>query len=266
MIPPMLMMLALSVAPQEVNSSAAWTSEPTEGSCNVRQTLPSPASGIRIGLTPGSLDAYVVFFDVPGSLSIPSLTLKYASIKLMPEGTYFGDGAAGPSGLTGERFVSIPVSDPSFLSAFVNSTSISITHTKLGELQAALHAPNEAAEILRTCAREKMQEWGIDSVAWNSLQRPPTPTSPTKTWVGPEDYPSNGSLYGIEGEAVVRLTVAVDGLITSCAGVNPSVPAVLNDAVCAAAKRHGKFNPALDSHSQPTSAPYVISAHFQILR
>src|SRR5437764_12322727 len=120
MTPLLLMMLPLGASPQEVNSSTAWTSEPTEGNCAVRQNLPSPASGIRIGLTPGSLDTYIVFFDLPGSQSIPSVTLRNARVKLSPEGTYFGDGAAGHSGLIGERFVSIPVGDPNFLSALVN--------------------------------------------------------------------------------------------------------------------------------------------------
>jgi protein TonB len=188
--------------------------------------------------------------------------LQNATIKIGVGGAYSSGAHAGPARSEATKFVSVLISDPNLLQTFVAGSYVSIAHPKLGEISAGYRSPALAADALRNCEDKKMADWGIDPNAWHALRSPPRPLGDLISWVRPENHRLWNSANP-NGQAVVRLTIGMDGRVTECHGIDPSVPRELNDAACAGLKRRGRFVPALDFQGNPVSSPYVVVVEFE---
>jgi protein TonB len=71
-----------------------------------------------------------------------------------------------------------------------------------------------------------------------------------------ENYPSRAVRSGTEGTVGVSVTVGPDGQVSACSVSNSSGSDVLDSAACDGMKRYARFDPALDSAGNPTSASW----------
>ncbi|HEX8389077.1 MAG TPA: TonB family protein [Sphingomonas sp.] len=124
--------------------------------------------------------------------------------------------------------------------AVVEAREVAIKASRGPALRFATGALDKPLAALKTCQEAQLRFWGGDPAAMAKL--PPGPT--LATWFGPSDYPAGAIRRGARGRSVALIKVDRAGKAVECRTVRSAGDAALDTAVCAGAKRRGRFNAA----------------------
>jgi hypothetical protein len=254
----LLLLVGASPAHSE-EPSPDWKIRSTFGLCQAQQ-LNGDDYGVRIVRTPASEDTSVVLFDTKSWGNRPSIDLDAASIRV-GEDVAYSSARVGFARSPSTRFASVHFTDPDLLRHFAAASAVSVSHSKLGTMSVTYQSPAVAVEGLQKCEDSKMAAWGINPNAWHALRSRPHPLGDYRDWIRPG---SNKLSRSIAGEATVRLTIATDGRVKDCEGIDPSVAAELNLAACNGLIKNGRYTPAYDAQGNPVESPYVVVAEFSL--
>ena len=77
-------------------------------------------------------------------------------------------------------------------------------------------------------------------------------------WFGPDNYPKEAIRTNRQGRVVVALGIDSTGSVATCAVRVSSGTTALDESTCAAAREHGRFNPATDGKGRPIASTYIL--------
>ena len=122
-----------------------------------------------------------------------------------------------------------------------------------------MHRPMEA---MRACFDELLTHWELDAEAQRTLSRRVAPVG-MASWVPriQASYPSN--LQGQGGRIRIWLVVGPEGKPMSCSVQLHISHTSFEEAACAAAMRHARFEPALDAQGSPIASYYGLTLVFE---
>lgn len=117
-----------------------------------------------------------------------------------------------------------PVRDPQLEAeklALESATGAQVTELKITEpggrkTVLAVGRLDKAFAMLRTCAREKMADAGIDLSVYDKIVRPAFAATPLARLIRSSDYPKEAFPKGHQSVVRVRLKVGADGSVTEC--------------------------------------------------
>lgn len=84
----------------------------------------------------------------------------------------------------------------------------------------------------------------------------PLPKGNPGNWATTSDYPSRALREERQGVTSFRVTVGVDGKVTSCQVTGSSGSPDLDEATCSNVTRRARFTPATDGDGNPTTGSY----------
>jgi outer membrane biosynthesis protein TonB len=124
---------------------------------------------------------------------------------------------------------------------------------------------NEPIEAMRDCVREAVTRWGLDSNAQETLSQTVRPLRQVD-WVKRtmEAYPPDMRSQQKSARVPIRLIIGTDGTPTNCVASKGSAELAFEQAACATAMRHYRFDPALDADRQPVMSYYITTIVYQI--
>lgn len=116
--------------------------------------------------------------------------------------------------------------------------------------------PNAATALAatRACEDDLLAKWGVDPAAFHALRSPPK-LPPGTSWIRADDYPSMAA--GAQGTIVARLDIDAGGKVTACAVVAGSGSPPLDRATCNAARRRGRYQPAIGPDGSPVATATI---------
>lgn len=120
----------------------------------------------------------------------------------------------------------------------------------------------DAFAMLRDCANDLLEGWGIDVARHRHLSRPATPVGSPGYWVRGSDYPISMIRKMQSGIVRFRLMVGEDGAPTACHIQLSTNPEGFDAAVCDALMQRARFKPALDAEGKPLLSYYRNSVRF----
>lgn len=122
------------------------------------------------------------------------------------------------------------------------------------------------AKALEKCQRDLFQTMGMNYDQLASLKQFPEPKGSPGRWVMATDYPKAAYKERREGKTQFRLDVDENGKVENCVILVSSGHADLDQETCIKATSRARFSPALDENNQPTPAPWVSAARWQVPR
>lgn len=158
------------------------------------------------------------------------------------------------TGLTGEldsmpgHFIRFDV-PPELLQGQPRDAVLTFSHRRFTR-NIAMPQLSAALASLAQCHDSLFAHWGIDLAVYRALRQPPQPIGRNIPWVRSGDYPVVPSI----GRTNYILTVSPTGQVTDCRVALDSGSPELDQAGCAAFRRRGEFEPALDSEGQPVQS------------
>lgn len=117
---------------------------------------------------------------------------------------------------------------------------------------------------LDTCGENLVQSWGFDPEQQLALRQGPEPIGNPGRWVTPDDYPPSAIQRGIGGLLKFRLSVEIDGSVSSCHIPRSLTDAEFSEVACNALSRRARFHPAIDASGKPVRALYLGTIRFQV--
>lgn len=85
---------------------------------------------------------------------------------------------------------------------------------------------------------------------------PPRPRNDRASWIERRDYPTMEIFRRAEGITGFELTVGADGRAKSCAVIQSSGSAVLDETTCALVSERARFDPARDAKGRKIQGRY----------
>jgi TonB family protein len=143
----------------------------------------------------------------------------------------------------------------SFTDRFAAASSIIVTTDGRRLLDMRLPAADRAVATLRACNVNLVRSWGIDAEALRRLKQYPEIVSGT-AYSG--DYPLYARRRSMQGVAVMRVTVGIDGRASTCSIAVSSGHQILDDQSCSLVRERFRFTPALDESGRlvPATIPF----------
>jgi TonB family protein len=247
-------MLAAPAAGTAQKAGVAQTAAPTGGrwlvdwgqnQCSlVREAGSAPAAGVALQLVPGTETVDIVAVDA---------SWKAFPVRNGEELTVQLDTAPPVSTkvrrLRGTERLAIvaPNLDRAFIDLYAGAASITIKAGHKTIAHMPLPAAAKAVEALRTCERDILEEWNVDTAALATLQRRAEGKKSFVSYVSWDDYPPEAIRNDEEGTSVIRVTVDADGKPSACGLVSSSGSRTLDLYTCAIFVRRVQYDPAIDA-------------------
>ncbi|MCW0197061.1 energy transducer TonB [Sphingopyxis sp.] len=122
----------------------------------------------------------------------------------------------------------------------------------------------KALDAMRACTDELVTHWGVDPKQVRTQSRPAVPRGSPGRWLGPDDYPRDMLINGMQGMIQFRLTIGEDGKPLSCHIQQSTDPDGFAKTVCQLLMRRARFEPALDSEGKPMKTYYLSAVRFTL--
>lgn len=233
---------------QVMNPTSAWNVDYGEDRCFLLRKFGTGDDEIILRLTrpwmDGRYELVLAGKGVPRmatEIDIPArLSPSAADVPL--------NGLTGELGTAPGHFIRFDVSGE-FMAGPARDAVLSFSHRRFTR---SLSLTNLAAALasLSQCHDHLFASWGIDVAAYRALRQPPMPIGRNMPWVRTGDYPTVPNV----GRSNFILTVSATGQVTDCRVALDSGSPELDQAGCAAFRRRGEFEPALDSAGQPVQS------------
>lgn len=137
------------------------------------------------------------------------------------------------------------VADEKLMKDVAESTGLAIAPGKrtfsmaTGQLHGVMSA-------LAKCNDNLMRSWGVDPAARA------VPIGDAASWFSPDQYPASALRAGIQGRAVMALTVSPEGKPTACRIVVSSKDKALDETTCRVGMTRSRFEKTTDGHDHYT--------------
>lgn len=86
--------------------------------------------------------------------------------------------------------------------------------------------------MMRDCANEQLQQWGVDPAVEDKIIRLPAPTQTIVNLFSSSDYPKGALREGSESMIQARLNIGADGAVTKCTGLSRFKAPAFDALVC----------------------------------
>lgn len=141
-----------------------------------------------------------------------------------------------------------------------------VEFSKIGtkNLVLELGAMEKPMDALRACTDNLLGQWGIDIESHKTLTRKAGPANNPRTWLVPDDYPTQLLRKNEQGLVQFRLMVGTDGLPESCHIQKSTRGKAFDDLVCEKVMERARLKPALDANGQPIRSYYRSSVRFAV--
>jgi len=259
--------LALAVASQSAAAAPTnpqvWAWDSTIPTCALKHQG-SPGEGtITIERTPGNDQTELM------------ITLPRGS--KLREGRFIDASAATDNGRTfvanlstadSEMHVDSP--DPEFIASLASTSSLQISHPKLGSVRVPINVPPAVIGTLRQCEDQTMIAWGLDPATWHNFKTRPQPVGRPLDRFTAGDYPAAALQQGVQADSIIRLDIAPDGSVSACRALNRTSKAEdlalfkSFETVSCTVLKGATFRPATDQAGKPVSAPIVYDVRFRL--
>lgn len=254
--------LAVIAPPQTPPGTWQWNRDTPI--CALRQQVYNGSAAIEVKRTPAN-DQTELLVTLPRGSKIGHGRFGDGKIVLQPSDT----AVAGPIGLgawsarDSRSQLAVTIYDPAFLQNLAKATKLQISESKVGSFDLPVTSAADAVDALRVCEDNKMRAWGLDPRAWRALQARPLPLGDPRNRFKADDYPQAALAQHLEDDAISRLDVSPDGVVTDCAQLNAASYRGFEQAACRVLKR-ARFRPARDANGRPVSAPIIYDIVFRL--
>ena len=123
---------------------------------------------------------------------------------------------------------------------------------------------DKAMTALRNCSWDTVKLWGLDVDQQKTLTRRARWKNSPTDWISGDDYPSAMARQGYEAIVNFRILIDPTGKPTSCNIQTSTRPKEFDDAVCRAAMRRARFEPALDAAGKPVRSYWRGTVRFRL--
>jgi len=123
----------------------------------------------------------------------------------------------------------------------VESIAILPRHHRALELKSG--TMGEAMKMMNQCTRDELAGWGIDPKIDDKIAVPARPIG-MLNWIGPDDYPMEAVMRGLESSFQFRVNVDASGRVTDCHIATSVQAPEINDRICEKIKARARFKPA----------------------
>jgi len=254
--------LSAQASAAETAKAEAWEWDSKVPICTLKQHGPFEEATVTIERTPGGEETELEITLPAGTRLVKGHFLD-ASIQTDSGHTFVADISVWTRREDRKPQLYVDSPDPAFIEYLAGANSLEVSHPKMKTVSVPIHVPAKIVATLRECEDTTMREWGIDPLAWRSLQSRPLPAEHVRERFNNLDYPADALAANVEADAVVRLDVAPNGSVTNCGMVDAGVPKSFEVASCKVLKG-AKFKPATDAGGKPISAPIVYDVRFRI--
>lgn len=253
--------LSAQASAAEPANTETWEWDSKLPTCALKQHVPAGAEEVTIERTPGGEETQL-FVTLQAGSKLGNGHFLDATTGMDSGRAFLADiDLAVDSDGRSQLYVDSP--DPAFIDNLSGTTALNISYGRNKSLRVPIHVPAKLIATLRECEDKTMREWGIDPLAWRSLQSRPLPAEHVRERFHDLDYPADALAANVEADAVVRLDVAPNGSVTNCGMVNASVPKSFEVVSCKVLNG-AKFKPATDAGGKSVSAPIVYDVRFRI--
>ncbi|MEO7864644.1 MAG: TonB family protein, partial [Sphingomicrobium sp.] len=228
--------------------------------CALKQRPSADGQIVKIERTPGN-DETVLQITLPVGSKLQEGHFPNANVETK-SGRRFGADISIRV-WNGRRELYVVSPDPALIDNLSNTTSLSFSHPKLGNVGVPIRILSTLVDTLRECEDKIMSEWGIDPTAWRSLKSRPLPLANIRNRFNDLDYPREALAANVEADAIIRLDVAADGTAGACRSLNRGLMPGFQTAACKVLKG-ARFQPATDSGGTSVTAPIVYDVRFRI--
>lgn len=223
-----------------------WNLDTREKSCVLQRAFSGDSQPWSVAILPH-----------PGFLRMELLLTRHtrpnrragdkAKLTIRPSGAVFqGDVQTTASA---DAAVTYHVSvDPSLLAALSSATDMEIAVDRAPMISLPLPSMAAATTALEACEQDLLLSWGVDPARFRSV----LPLDKLRGFPTSADYPAGAS--GASGRVVLLLELNTSGKVTSCALIESSGNAVLDQQTCNIALSRMLYPPLLDANGTPTTS------------
>jgi len=261
----MLTSIGLSVllfAVQSTSSQFAWAWDAEAGTCGYRQHS-SGRNILRISSTPGSDRGMTISVEVPRKPSEDDWEpLQQVQLAFEPGGSGIASAHIFPGRDLKSRDIRVGLGEDG-RRRFRNAKAISISHPQIAPITVPVNSGPAVLDAMTRCEDVSMRKWGIDPLAWRSLQSPPEPAENPSSWITFNDLPVAAIRSRVGADLITRLQVDQNGRVVDCTVVEPRNARGFRENVCRVFRLRGKFAPARNTQGQPVAAPYMTVVRYK---
>jgi hypothetical protein len=259
--------IALAVSSQSAAAAPTnpqvWAWDSTIPTCALKHQGSPGEATITIERTPGNDET--------------ELMIALAAVSKLREGRFPDASIATDDGRrfvanlsTGDSKMHVDSPDPEFINSLASTSSLQISHPKLGSVRVPINVPTAIIGTLRQCEDETMIAWGLDPASWHNLKTRPQPINPPLALFDAGDYPIDAEREGVEADSIIRLDIAPDGSVGACSALNRTSKAEdlklfkSFETVSCTVLKGATFRPATDQAGKPVSAPIVYDVRYRL--
>lgn len=155
----------------------------------------------------------------------------------------------------GDRVAVLQMLPAEFMDALRGARRIAVGRGGRQGPDMAFPDPGQALSTFDQCLAQGMSRWGVDAQAYAALRRRPRLVN--HDWLRAIVTP-RGLGFG-ERHVIARHAIDASGRVTECTIVDGSGSEAFDEATCAAALEHARYEPAIDSEGRPTAAEIIDS-------
>lgn len=254
---------ALALAAQAGASQFAWTFDAEAGNCGFRQQGPSGQPVLWVSNTPANDRGFSVSVEIPKRPGDDDWEpLQQVRVAFDAGGEGLTSGHIYPGANPKLRRVVVGIDDEG-RRRFARARTITVSHATFAPVVVPIRSGQAVVDAMTRCEDGSMRKWGIDPVAWRSLQSPPQPSESPSSWITFNDLPISALRSRVGAELVTRLQVDSAGRVADCTVLEPKNARGFRENVCRIFRLRGKFAPARDAQGRPVAAPYMIVVRYK---
>ncbi len=247
--------------PNAGQTPGTWIVNASEHFCSLTRTTQDPVPiTFSLRIVPGETSAELLIVS-PQWDRMPVRNLAEVELVLDPADARFTRTVRAGRLRNGDRIVALIGLPTGFVDGFSQARAIRLVHDGSTVIQFNFIQADRAMNALRDCVDYTLRDWRIDAAALESLRERPVMTEP---WMTSDDYPVEALAAGFDGGVTAALSIDETGRITDCRILAASGRKPLDEAVCAAARRGGRYRPAINDKGENVAVEIVERIRFQI--
>lgn len=245
-------------AAQPGQKQQAWTVDHGKAECSLGRFVgPDARTLFAIRVTPGMQGGAIWLVNLPDGR------------RRKPSRIVFRPGDVGLKGALQERKVAGGVAHtvtiaPEEMTLLQSAKNITVRSGNDEMATFALPGLAKGLDALRECERSTLAAWGIDPEDHFALRAPPRGERELFNYVTHQDYPNGAAARGESGDVVMRIDVAADGKLSSCAVLESSGFRELDERSCDVLRKRAKFVPAVSADGRAVAGSLVSKMSWRV--
>ena len=142
-------------------------------------------------------------------------------------------------------------------------TMLGVSFARRYAVQLDMGPMKGALAALDACMDDLVTSWGLDPAEQRQRKSGPEPVNDPSGWFRPADYPVALNRGGSGGIVVLRLVVAADGSIKTCAVAKAGGDKAFEDLTCRLMTTRAQFRPAIDASGRAIDSVWIRRINWQ---